>query len=169
MNEVILSLNETISKLSDSCHRLMSIYQLNYYEYFIVYKEKLNFDEFFNSWKESNQIVNETSKKLEEKGKELNQIPFEQWEIMKKCPYDTPTLENNHSLALPYVICNEAQEFSDAKDVYGYYCNRIVDEFKGFCTEGQKELIDHFSGVSKMFSDIFKHVRIFLSFRLNSC
>jgi len=161
MTELFGTLGEAHKKLADTCNQLKDVYNTNN-GYLKRYREELIVkNELFKEWKGSYIKFQNTLRRMQEKGSELlKKTPLDQLRISSTCPYTKEELEMNKPLAFLYIECPELEELEASKDMYGFYTNRIGEEFNQLWADAQKDFVRHFGNASKTNADIFNKVDV---------
>lgn len=60
---------------------------------------------------------------------------IDQWQLASDCKESQENLLNSKELAFKYMLPLETQEVTKFKDIYGYYSNRLKEEFKRICSK----------------------------------
>ncbi len=158
--EVFGGLGDAFSKSTDSCKQLQGIAGENFDKYFRYHSRELTaIEDLLVEWGESRTQYLKARKKLKEK-KELlyTQRQIDKWELREDCPYPLEVLLKNKEVALTEMLPGETKEVCKLQEIYGYYCNKVPEEFQRVCQKNDSQYRDHLSKVAKMHSDIFKMV-----------
>eukprot|EP00826_Nyctotherus_ovalis_P000820 TRINITY_DN1004_c0_g1_i8.p1 TRINITY_DN1004_c0_g1~~TRINITY_DN1004_c0_g1_i8.p1 ORF type:complete len:218 (-),score=67.28 TRINITY_DN1004_c0_g1_i8:170-823(-) len=60
---------------------------------------------------------------------------IDQWQLPADCKESQENLLNSKELAFKHMLPLETQEVTKYKDIYGYYSNRLKEEFKRICSK----------------------------------
>jgi len=81
-------------------------------------------------WYASRTQANLLTQKLKAKKAELyKKKAIDQWELKGECTYTPQDLFNSKTLAFKVMLPEESKEVKKHKDIYGYYSNKVHEEF----------------------------------------
>ena len=165
MVEVFVSFAEILNKISGSFDDIKRIQKENMMNFFNMRKNELEaMNCLIEEWKISKGKYDKACTKLHEKKKEiLDRIPINKWEIRDN------GLETNHEIlkgkTMADIMPDEVKEMEECKEFYGYYCNKIPEEFKIIWNKAGKDFRANFSDVSQSYTELFGMVWVVYLYR----
>jgi hypothetical protein len=164
MMEIFISLAEVATKTSTSITQLRNTYTTGVAKFISSHgKELQSMNELIGEWKQAQERLNKAYGKFDEKKKELiDKIPIDKWEIKGDC------LKPSNKTIKQFIdlMPEESKELELSKELYGYFCNRIPEEFKRIWMKSGKSFRENFCKVSKSYAGLIGNVRsILISFR----
>ena len=79
------------------------------------------------------QVIMLKNKLMERKAYLFDKRLVEQWKLPEDCMYTPKSLLSNREKALKEMLPNETKEVQRHKDTYGYYSNKVKEEFRRTC------------------------------------
>jgi len=131
MMDNFATMSGTFEKLQKSCLALRDIASEKFGKFFQYNKFELGaVEELVASCKTMKSRVSQTEKKLREKKEQLfTQKQIAKWELDTKCKFTVDTLMNNKAIAFQEMVPNDTKEAGKQHIFYGYYCNKVLEEF----------------------------------------
>ena len=123
-------------------------------EHFVDESEvkKLSLDslnELLSKWTASrNQAISLKEKLKEKKTALFEKKLVDQWQLSSDCKYTPQVLLNCKEVALREILPKETQEVQKHKNTYGYYSNKVKEEFMRISEKERKETAAKMKGVS---------------------
>ena len=162
MFEVFGSLGELFSKMKESCNQLEGMFVENFDKFFRYHARELaSVEDLLVEWHDGRSQYVKMYKRLKEK-KELmySQRQMDKWEVDEKCKYPLEVLLKNKDIAFSQMLPEETSECEKCKYIYGYYCNKVPEEFQRVCQKSQPDYRIHLMEVAQMNCQIFERVKI---------
>ena len=149
-------------KISLSCKELREIVNQDFGKFFRHYKYELNsMEELLHACGERKQNLEKGEKKLRDKKETLfNQQLVAKWDLEPGCPITIDTLLKNKVIAFKEMLPGETHETHKLKVNYGYYCNKVLEEFMRINKKDDEEVRDYFIKVAKKSCDIFEDINV---------
>ncbi len=160
MFEVFNSLGEMFSTVSATCKQLDGMMSENFDKYFRYHTHEVAALEVVTGeWFDERAQYTRLAKKLKERKETMYaQKQIDKWEVPSGCPYSIDILFKDKTLAFTQMLPNDTQEVAHHKKVFGFYCNKVLDEYKRICLKNDITFREHFIGVGKMSCEIFERV-----------
>lgn len=93
-------------------------------------KEMTAVNSLVKEWHASRTQANLLRQKLKAKKTELfDKKAVDQWQLSSGCMYTTQELLNSKEVAFKVMLPGESREAEKAKETYGYYSNKVKEEF----------------------------------------
>lgn len=160
MSEIFGTLDQVFSSLSKTCKRLEGAYLENFDKYFKDHKRELSaMEEIIKKWRKWEKRYEESEKKLQERKDSLfNLQQLDKWELSDKCPYPIEVLLKKKEIATAQMLPKDTAALTGIREVYGYFSNKVMEEFRRICHKSEGDICDHMTEVSHMYCEIFDTV-----------
>ncbi len=156
------TLGSSFEKLNASCQEMRKLVHQDFGKFFRYYKHELGaVEELVAACAEKKANLIRTEKKLAEK-KELlfTQKSVAKWEVESGCQIPVDTLLKNKVIAFKEMLPGETREAHRLRIQYGYYCNKVLEEFMRINKKDDEDIKDHFLKVAKKSCDIFEDINV---------
>jgi len=165
MFEQFVALGDVFGKISEMCKQIQGVYSLNFDKFYKDYTKQFNAtDELLREWSQFLQYYQKLEKRLADKKEELFlKKQLDTWELKEDCQYPVEMLKKNKEIAISQMLPNETNEVLKTKELYGYLCNKVPEEFKRVWANNEKDFREHFSGVAQMCSGLFDRIKFLWS------
>jgi hypothetical protein len=84
----------------------------------------------------------------------------DQWQLPADCMYTSKSLLSNRERAFKEMLPNESKEVDRHKDTYGYYSNKVKEEFRRVCDRSLNVYVEKFEEGIKDGSEQLGNVRV---------
>ena len=160
MVEIFASIGGAFGRVGELCKDIRRCYEDKVADVFKLYKDELvSMKELVQEWKQTKLQINKFDEQLQMKKKEvINNIPMNNWYIKESSL--KPVAEKEFSFV--DMMPTEFKYYEMSKDIYGYYCNRLPEEFKAMWEKNEKEFRENFSIYFKESLNIFEQVKFLL-------
>lgn len=169
MMEIFISLAEVTAKTSASLIQIKQLYKVGIAKFLNSHgKELESMKVVVEGWRQAQERLGKAHARLDEKKKEiLESIPIDKWEIQEDCL--RPADDSVKGKSLTDIVPDETKEVDTCKELYGYFCNRIPEEFKRMWVKDAKTFRVNFHRVSENCASLFSKVSFAETFpRCNS-
>ncbi len=162
MFELFYTLSEVFNSLSSTCKKLQGTYMENFDHYFRRQKREMTaMEEVVGGWKEAWTQYIKFDKRMQEKKEALYELKqADKWELADKCPYPIEVLLKNREIAISQMLPKETGELAKCEEIYGYFCNKVCEEFCWVCRKEELDTYEHLTGVSRMYGRVFETVLV---------
>jgi len=156
------TLGEAFLKLRSSSITMRKIVLGDFIDFFRYQKYELNaMEDLLNNWSSKRAELAKLEKKLTDK-KELH---FEgkqvaKWELRPDCKIPVDTLLNDKVIAFKEMFPTETKEAHEQRIIYGYYSNKLLEEFLRLNKKNEEEVKTHFYNVAKKSCDVFEEINV---------
>lgn len=166
MLEIFSSMGELFNKSVQSTKLLEGMISANFGNYFKYYRHELAaFDELIqdcNSYR--NQFYSASTELKEKKELLYNTKQMNKWELPQNCPYSVDVLLKNKTFAFEVMLGSETRSCNNIKTFYGYYLNKVKEEFTRLCSKNETNMSNHLIDTGGMGCSIFASVFLLIKF-----
>lgn len=162
LNDAHETLGEAFLNLKTSCSKMTKIITRDFIKFFRYHKYELGaIEDLLSTWTEKRAELSTTEKKLREK-KELlfTQKLVAKWGLGPDCTIPVDTLLNNKMIAFKEMLPAETHEAHIQRIHYGYYANKIIEEFDRMNKKEEDDIKSHFLKVARDSCDIFEEINV---------
>eukprot|EP00826_Nyctotherus_ovalis_P002690 TRINITY_DN10542_c0_g3_i3.p1 TRINITY_DN10542_c0_g3~~TRINITY_DN10542_c0_g3_i3.p1 ORF type:complete len:320 (+),score=96.48 TRINITY_DN10542_c0_g3_i3:99-1058(+) len=162
LTETHETLAEAFLRLRSSCITMRKTILSDFIQFFRYQKFELNsVEDLLNDWSSRQSEMAKLERKLKDK-KELlfAQKEVAKWELKPDCTTPVDTLLNNKEVAFREMLPRETQEAHSQKVAYGYYANKVLEEFLRLNRKDEDETKKQFSEVAKKSCNVFEDVNV---------
>lgn len=162
LTETHETLAEAFLRLRSSCITMRKIILSDFIQFFRYQKFELrSVEDLLNDWASKQAEMAKLERRLKDK-KELlfAQKEVAKWELKPDCIIPVDTLLNNKEVAFKEMLPRETQEAHSQKVTYGYYANKVLEEFLRLNRKDEDETKRQFSEVAKKCCDVFEDVNV---------
>eukprot|EP00826_Nyctotherus_ovalis_P035587 TRINITY_DN3068_c0_g1_i18.p1 TRINITY_DN3068_c0_g1~~TRINITY_DN3068_c0_g1_i18.p1 ORF type:complete len:207 (-),score=45.45 TRINITY_DN3068_c0_g1_i18:87-707(-) len=158
MMEIFISLAEVTAKTSASLLQTKQLYKVGVSKFLNSHSKELeSMKVLVEGWRQAQERLGKAYARLDEKKKEiLESIPINKWEIQEDCL--RPTDDSVKGKSLADIIPDETKEVDTCKELYGYFCNRMPEEFKRMWDKDARNFRVNFHRVSENCVNLFSRV-----------
>lgn len=162
LTDVHETLGEAFLKLRSSCITMRKLILSDFVQFFRYEKYELNaIEDLINSWSDKRNDMNKTEKKLREKKDQLfTQQLVAKWELSPNCKIPVDTLLKDKAVAFREMLPKDTQEAQNQRILFGYYSNKILEEFLNINKKDESEIKTHFYSVARKSCDIFEDINV---------
>ena len=163
--DVFRTLGDTFQKVKESSDCLKEALRSNFYELFKNTKKELGeLDTLLRQYIRNTKNYINSHKDLESKKEELFlKKDFDGWKI-EGCPYPEVIMMNNKTIAFEAMLPTETKYNLELKNICGYYCNKVMEEYGKFCNYIEKSFQDNLINLGKINSNIFEQVSLVINY-----
>ena len=156
------TLGEAFLNLKTSCQKMVKLINNDFIKFFRYQKYELSaIEDLLNAWSERRSELSATEKKLREKKDMLfTQKLVAKWGLGPGCKESVDTLLNNRTIAFKEMLPSETSEAHIQRVHYGFYANKIVEEFTRMNKKEEDDIKRHFLKVAKDSCDIFEEINV---------
>ena len=156
------TLGEAFLNLKSSCQKMVELINKDFIKFFRYQKYELNaIEDLLNAWSEKRSELSSTEKKLREKKDILfTQKLVAKWGLGPECKVSVDTLLNNKIIAFKEILPSETSEAHIQRIHYGFYTNKIVEEFTRMNKKEEEDIKSHFLKVARDSCDIFEEINV---------
>jgi len=157
LHMVLDTLGDSFQKMMESCRQFQGSIDENFHKFFkYPAREMKAVKSLITQWNDYQSQYNKIKKKLKDKKETLfTQKQVGTWDLSNDCQYTVEMLTKDKKTAFKVMLANETREVKKFKQLFGYYCNKLPEEYKRICRENTKEFQMHMIRVSHMSYDIF--------------
>ena len=158
--EVFSAMGEAFEKTTDTCKQLQGMVRENFDKFFRYYRKELDSTEdLLLEWTDcKTQYVKSYKRVYEKKEMLYTTKQIDKWELKEDCKYPLEALLKSKETAFGEMLPAESKELAKHKEIYGYYCNKVGEEYQRLCTKNDVEFREHLIKVAEMNSDLFERV-----------
>eukprot|EP00826_Nyctotherus_ovalis_P001823 TRINITY_DN1032_c0_g3_i2.p1 TRINITY_DN1032_c0_g3~~TRINITY_DN1032_c0_g3_i2.p1 ORF type:complete len:511 (-),score=138.56 TRINITY_DN1032_c0_g3_i2:139-1671(-) len=151
------TLGDSFEKMMESCRQFQGSIDENFHKFFkYPAREILTVKDALTQWNDYQSQYKKIKKKLKDKKEGLFlQKQVTAWDLSPECQHTLEVLFKDKKTAFKEMLPGETKEVNKLKGVYGYYCNKIPEEYKRICGKNAKEMQKHMMQVARMNCDIF--------------
>ncbi len=162
--DVFETLSQSFKKIHTSCSVLKKSAVKDHAKFFQFYKYELNsIEELLQKCMERKSELVQTEKRLRQKKESLySQQLVAKWKIDPNCKITIDVLLKNKAVALREMLPDETKECNHLRIVYGYYCNKVKEEFMRTSKNDETDIKAHCLQMAKSNCNIFEDVFIFI-------
>ena len=162
MTDTFSTLSGSFEKIKKSCSELSLVAMQDFSRFFQYYKyETKSTEELINTCRAMKQNLIKSEKRLRDKKDALFiQKQVVKWELDPKCKVTVDTLFNNKPIAFKEMLPNETKETAKQRTLYGYYCNKVLEEFMRINKKDAQEIQAHCLKVARGNCEIFEDVNL---------
>jgi hypothetical protein len=162
LNDAHETLGEAFLNLKTSCQKMTKLINKDLIKFFRYHKYELNaIEDLLNSWSDKRSELSATEKKLREKKDMLfTQQHLAKWGLGPDCKIPVDTLLNNKIIAFKEMLPNETREAHIQRIHYGFYANKIIEEFTRMNKKEEEDIKSHFLKVARDSCDIFEEINV---------
>jgi len=158
--ELFETLGDSFQKMTNSSQRMQGSMQLNLNEFFDYHSKELQ--AMSNMVLECNknllQYQNEMKKLKERKEDLFANKDCDTWQLESDCPYPLEILKKNKTIAFRVILSEDTKRFLKIRNMAGYYCNKVPEEFNRICKGNYEELRTYLVKLAQIQSEIFSAV-----------
>lgn len=155
------TLGDSFQKMMESCRQFQGSISENFYKYFKYPTREMGaVRSVISQWSDHQSQYKKAKKKLKDRKEALFvQKQVTAWELSPECQYTFEVLLKDKKIAFNEMLPNDTKEINKLKNLYGYYCNKVPEEYKRICDDNGKEFQKHMTSVAHMNCDIFERLR----------
>lgn len=158
--ELFETLGDSFQKMTESCQRMQGAMQFNLNEFFSYHSKELQaMSAIVLECNKNIFLYQDEKKKLSERKEDLfKSRSLEEWLLGEDCPYPLEVIRKNKKFAFRVMLPEDTRRLLRIRDVAGYYCNKVPEEFQRVCKENHEELCNYLIKLAQMNSGIFSAV-----------
>lgn len=112
-------------------------------------KDMDSLNELTTQWYSSRaQVVLAKTKLKEKKNMLFEKKLIDLWQIPEECKISAAVLLNNKEIAFKEMLPQETKDLQKLRNTYGYYSNKVKEEFERLCNKNKEELLMIMKGVT---------------------
>jgi hypothetical protein len=162
LTDVHETLGEAFLKLRSSCIMMRKIVMADFINFFRYQKYELDsVGDLLNDWAAKQAELARLEKKLTDKKEQnFNTKQVAKWELNPDCKIPVDTLLNDKGIAFKEMFSTETKEVHNQRLIYGYYANKVLEEFLRLNKKDEEEMKEHFFDVAKKSCNIFEEINV---------
>lgn len=162
MMDIFISLGGVFEKLNKSCIAMHNIVKEDIKKFFHYYEyEQKSISDLFEKANEQKLLLLGTERKLRERKDELfisKQITH--WNLDSKCQVSIDSLLHNKREAFKEMLPKETEISWNTRVYYGYFLNKIMEEYMRINQKQENEIKSHCLSLSKKCCDVFEEINV---------
>lgn len=153
---------ESFEKIHQSVTEMRKIVFTDFNKFFRYYKNELSsIEELLMRCDARKSSLVKAEKKLKERKDALfAQHTIEKWGILPSCKEPVDTLLNNKVIAFREMLPTETAEAHKMRIHYGYYANKVLEEYMRINKKNSEEIKEHLLKTAKKNCNIFEDINV---------
>lgn len=122
-------------------------------------KEIKSLNDLIKEWESSRKQAVMQKKKLNQQKEVLFESKMmNRWKIASGCQYTAMQLLGNKQLAFKVMLPEETKDVIKHKETYGYYSNKMKEEFRRLCDKRKRKYSQRLKGLAQVINKIIDKV-----------